>query len=248
MAEYKVLASVAGANITEADVEEAILSMGQRGQSLRNPQGRQMILEQLISRKLLLASARKDLLEFDPAFKAQLAAAKDELLTKFAIQKALEGVRVTDAELERFYEENKERFRTGETVSASHILVDSEEKIGEIRAAIASGEMTFAEAAKKFSSCPSGQSGGALGTFGHGQMVPEFDQAAFALEVGVLSEPIKTQFGWHLIVVTEKKEDSAVAFEDVKEQLREQLLSDKQQKAFTSKINQLKILFPVDLF
>lgn len=248
MADYRILASVNGMNITEADVEEAILAMGQRGQSLMNPQGRQMVLEQLINRKLLLASAKRDLLEFDPAFKAQLATLKDELLTKFAIQKALETVRVTDEEVKVFFEENKERFRTGETVTASHILVDSEEKANEIREQITAGVLSFADAAKQFSSCPSGQNGGDLGAFGHGQMVPEFDEAAFAMNIGELSQPVKTQFGWHLITVTAKSEDSEVAFDEIKEQLREQLLGEKQQKAYTSKINQLKILFPVDKF
>ncbi|MBE6637593.1 MAG: peptidylprolyl isomerase [Ruminococcaceae bacterium] len=248
MEDNRILASVGGMNITEAEVTEAILAMGQRGQNLNNPQGRRMVLEQLINRKLLLASARRDLLEFDPAFKAQLAAVKDELLTKFAIQKAVENVRVTDDEVKTFYEENKERFRTGETVTASHILVDSEEKATEIREQIVAGTLTFADAAKQFSSCPSGQNGGDLGAFGHGQMVPEFDEAAFALAIGELSAPVKTQFGWHLITVTAKSEDSEVAFDEIKEQLREQLLGEKQQKAYTSKINQLKILFPVDTF
>ena len=84
MADNRVLASVNGANITEQDVTDAIVAMGQRGQGLNNPQGRGMVLEQLINRKLLLASASRDLLEFDPEFKAQLKALKEELLTKLA--------------------------------------------------------------------------------------------------------------------------------------------------------------------
>lgn len=248
MEENKVLASVGGMPITEADVNEAILSMGQRGQSLMNPQGKKMVLEQLINRKLLLAGARKDLLEFDPAFKAQLAAVKDELLTKFAINRAIENVKVSDDEVKAFYDENPSRFATGETVSASHILVDSEEKAKEIRAAIVAGEVTFADAAKANSSCPSREQGGDLGAFSRGQMVKEFEDAAFAMNVGDLSEPVQTQFGWHLISLTDKKESSTLPFEQIKEQLREQLLAEKQQKAYTSKINQLKILFPVDTF
>lgn len=248
MEENKVLASVGGMPITEADVDEAILGMGQRGQSLMNPQGRKMVLEQLINRKLLLASARKELLEFDPAFKAQLAAVKDELLTKFAINRAIENVKVSDDEVKTFYDENPSRFETGETVSASHILVDSEDKAKEIRTAIVAGETTFADAARLNSSCPSKEQGGDLGAFSRGQMVKEFEDAAFAMNVGDLSEPVQTQFGWHLITVTDKKESSTLPYEQIKEQLREQLLAEKQQKAYTSKINQLKILFPVDTF
>ena len=243
-----VLASVAGTNITEEDVYEAIMAMGQRGQSLMNPQGKQMVLDQLINRRLLLASAKRDLLEMEPAFKKQLAAVKDELLTKYAINKAVENVKVTDDELKAYYEENRENLRQGETVRASHILVDTEEKALAIKAEIDAGAVSFADAAKQNSTCPSKENGGDLGAFGHGQMVPEFDQAAFALAVGVVSDPVKTQFGYHLILVTEKNEDTEYPFDDIKEQLKEQLLSEKQQKAFNSKINQLKILFPIDRY
>ena len=248
MEQAKVLASVAGVNITEEDVYEAIMAMGQRGQSLMNPQGQQMVLDQLINRRLLLASAKRDLLEMEPAFKKQLAAVKDELLTKYAISKTVENIKVTDEEAKTYYAENRERFRQGETVHASHILVDTEEKALAIKADIDAGTVTFADAAKQNSTCPSKDNGGDLGAFGHGQMVPEFDEAAFALEIGVVSDPVKTQFGYHLILVTEKNEDSEYAFADIKDQLKEQLLAEKQQKAYTSKINQLKILFPVDRF
>ena len=248
MTDSPILASVAGTAITENDVNEAILAMGQRGQSLMNPQGKKMVLDQLINRKLLLAGAKRDLLEMDPAFKAQLAAMKEELLTKFAISKAIESVKVTDAEVKAFYDENPDQFVSGDSVNASHILVDSEEKAKEIHAKIVAGNTTFADAAKANSSCPSGAQGGELGEFGHGQMVKEFEDAAFAMEVGELSEPVKTQFGWHLITVTAKKASEALAFDTIKDQLCEQLLAEKQQKAYVSKINQLKILYPVDMY
>ena len=246
--ENKVLATVGGVNITEEEVSEAIIAMGQRGQNFNNPQGRAMVLEQLINRKLILAGARKELLEFDPEFKKQLNIMKEELLTKFAISRAIENVKVTDEEAKKFYDENPDTFVSGKTVNASHILVDSEEKASEIKADIEAGKITFADAAKQFSSCPSRENGGELGTFGQGQMVKEFEDAAFSAEIGTVTAPVQTQFGWHLILVTEKSESSVMAFEDVKDQLKDQLLSEKQQKAYASKINQLKILFPVDKF
>jgi peptidyl-prolyl cis-trans isomerase C len=248
MENAKILATVAGTNITDVDVYEAIMAMGQRGQSLMNPQGQQMVLDQLINRRLLLASAKRDLLEMEPEFKKQLAAVKDELLTKYVINKTVDGIKVSDEESKAYFEENREHFRQGETVRASHILVDTEEKAAAIKADIDSGKITFADAAKENSSCPSKEHGGDLGAFTHGQMVPEFDEAAFALAIGVVSEPVKTQFGYHLILVTEKNEDSEYAYEDIKDQLKDQLLAEKQQKAYVSKINQLKILFPVDRF
>ncbi len=248
MAENRILASVAGTKITEAEVNEAIIAMGQRGQALMNPQGQKMVLEQLINRKLILAGARKDLLEFDPEFKKQLALMKEELLTKFAISRAIENVKVTDEEAKAFYDENPAQFNAGQTVRASHILVDSEEKANEIREKIVSGSISFADAAKEYSSCPSKENGGDLGAFGHGQMVKEFDEAAFSMEKDELSKPVRTQFGWHLIYLADKTESTTLSYEEVAEELKQQLLSEKQQKAFASKINQLKILFPVDMF
>ena len=86
-------------------------------------------------------------------------------------------------------------------VRASHLLVKTEEEVKKLREEILAGK-DFAEVAKEVSMCPSGSKGGDLGYFGRGQMVPEFDAAAFSLPVGEVSEPIKTQFGWHLLVVT----------------------------------------------
>ena len=86
-------------------------------------------------------------------------------------------------------------------VRASHLLVKTEEEVKKLREEILAGK-DFAEVAKEVSMCPSGAKGGDLGYFGRGQMVPEFDKAAFSLPVGEISEPIKTQFGWHLLVVT----------------------------------------------
>ena len=85
------------------------------------------------------------------------------------------------------------------TVSAKHILVDHEHEAQDLLTKIGKGEGTFEEMAQKFSKCPSGKSGGDLGEFGKGQMVAPFEEAAFGLEVGKVSTPVKTQFGYHLI-------------------------------------------------
>jgi len=90
------------------------------------------------------------------------------------------------------------------TASARHILVDSEAKCNELKEQINSGDITFEQAAKENSSCPSGAEGGNLGTFSQGQMVPEFDKVVFNDEVGVVHGPVKTQFGYHLLEVTER--------------------------------------------
>ena len=243
----KPLAVVAGKAIYDSDVDEAIAAMGQRGAAYQqNPQGRAMILEQLIEQRLFLADAMRNVYEREPEFKAQMARIREQLLIQYAVNKAVAGAKVTDEEAKAFFDENPEQFVGQETVAASHILVDSEEKANEILGKIKAGEMTFEAAAAEFSSCPSSQNGGSLGEFGHGQMVPEFDQACFAMEVGAISEPVKTQFGYHIIRLDEKNEAKPIPYEDIAEQIKQHMLSEKQRQALQSKINQLKILFPVE--
>lgn len=85
-------------------------------------------------------------------------------------------------------------------VTAKHILVEQEYEAKDLLAKLNKGENSFEELAEKFSKCPSGKSGGSLGEFGKGQMVAPFEEAAFSLDVGKVSEPVKTQFGYHLIL------------------------------------------------
>ncbi len=244
----KVLATVGGCPITEADVTAFINTLGQRGAGYNNPKGRAVILTQLVSSRLFLLDAKRNLLEAEPAFRDMLVRAKDELLTNYAVEKLLSGLQVTDEEAKKFYDENADKFGGGETVNASHILVDSEAKANEIYEEIASGKKTFEEAAKAFSSCPSKEQGGNLGDFGHGQMVPEFDTAVFSMNVGEITKtPVKTQFGYHLIKLNDKRDGAPIAFDEIKDQVKEQLLGEKQQKAYESRVNQLKILYPVDI-
>ena len=246
MENNQVLAVVGGKQITTADVDAMIASMGQQGQAYMSAQGRAMILEELIAQKLLLLDATRNLFEREPAFKEQLARVKDELLVNYAVGKVVSGVRVTDDEAKAFFEEHPEQFMCQESVSASHILVDSEDKANELLAKINAGEVTFEDAARENSSCPSGAQGGSLGEFGRGQMVPEFDAACFEMEVGEVRGPVQTQFGYHLIRLDGKKAAEPMHFGDVREALVRQMTMEKQQAAYRSKINQLKILYPVE--
>ncbi len=247
--ENKVLATVGSLTVTEAEVSEFIASLGQRGQGYNTPEGRAMVLSQLIDSKLFLLDARRNLMEGEPEFRAQLAKIKDNLLINYAAEKALSAISpVTDKEVEAYYNENPDKFAQGESVNASHILVDSEEKALEIYADIAAGKLTFEAAAQEFSSCPSKERGGNLGDFTKGQMVPEFDSAVFAMEVGeVTSTPVKTQFGYHLIKLNSKTESTVAPLDEVREGVRSMLFSEKQRRAYDSKIGQLKILYPVDI-
>lgn len=248
MMDSKILATVNGVAITEAEVDAMVAALMQHGQNVNNEQGRKMVLEQLISKKLLLLDAQKNLFEYDPEFKKELEMVKNDLLVNFTMKKALEKVAVKDEEVKEYFEKNKEMFVDDEKVGASHILVDSEEKANEILAKINAKEVSFEDAARENSSCPSSENGGNLGEFTRGQMVPEFDEACFAMEVGEVKGPVKTQFGFHLIKLNSKTEAKPMEFDAIKEQLKGSMLQEKQQEAYKSKINQLQILYPVDRF
>ena len=247
--EIKILATVGGSPITSAEVDEFLANLGQRAESYNNPQGRALVLKQLIDSKLLLLDAKRNLFEAEADFRAQLAKIRDNLLASYAAEKALANAkRVSEDDVKKYYEENIEKFKSGAVVNASHILVDTEELANELYTKISSGEISFEDAAKENSSCPSKANGGSLGEFTKGQMVPEFDEAVFAMEVGEITKtPVKTQFGYHLIKLNSKEESRTADFGEVKSAIREHLEAESQRAAYDSKINQLKIMYPVDI-
>ena len=241
----KILARVGTLTVTEGDLVAMMQALGPRAEQYDTPEGRRMLLEELVSQKLFLLDAQKNLLEAERAFQEQLKRMKEQLLTEYAIRKTVERADVKEEEVRAFYDGNLDKFSKGETVNASHILVETEEEAARIAGEIAGG-MTFEEAAAKYSSCPSKEAGGNLGEFGRGQMVPEFEEAAFAAEVGVVTAPVKTQFGYHLIRVNAKGEPQPVSYNEARESIYRKLVSDKREAAYRSRVNQLKIMFPVD--
>ena len=149
MNESRILAAMGHLNVTEADVDAMIASLGQRGKNYNTPEGRRIVLDQLINQKLILLDATRNLLEREPEFKAQLAKVKDDLLVNYAVSKTLASVRVTEEEIQKYYAENPDDFRSEKAVNASHILVADETEAKDILAKIQAGEITFEEAAKK---------------------------------------------------------------------------------------------------
>lgn len=239
--ENKVLAVVAGEEITQEIFDTFLKGVPEQQQMyLSNPQFREQCFEQLVALYLFAKKGEEDKLEETEEFQKVFASAKRDIMAQMSIHDTLQGISVSDEEIKAYYDANKDQFNKGETVSAKHILVESEEKCNEILAAITNGEKTFEDAAKESSTCPSGQKGGDLGTFGKGQMVPEFEQAAFTAEIGQVVGPVKTQFGFHLIKVEAKNEAEAAAFEEVKENIRRNLVQQKQNKVYGETVAKLK--------
>lgn len=236
-----VIAIVAGKEITNAEFETFVENLPKEQKAyMQYPGFKEQLMEQYISLHTFAQDALEKGLDQTEEFKRILENTKRDILAQLAMREAVKDVTVSDEEIKAYYEANPKKFRKDETVQAKHILVDSEEKCAQIKEDIEKGEMSFEDAAKEFSTCPSGQKGGDLGEFGHGQMVQEFDEAAFAAEVGEVVGPVKTQFGYHLIKVEKKNEEAVQALEEVKETIRRSMYQKKQNDAYEAKEKELK--------
>ena len=245
--EDKILAIVAGNEIKESDLERIINRYPAEQQGyIKSEKGRAQLLDQTISFELMSKFGKELGLDKTEEFQKTVEALAKELLTQVTIDKVLSEVTVTDDEIKKYYDENKSQFVEQPKVSAKHILVETEEEANSIKDEIKSESITFEEAAKKYSSCPSKENGGDLGAFGRGMMVPEFEEAAFASEIGVVTEPVKTQFGYHLILVEDKSEAKEKTFEETKDSISKYLLESAQQKKYVSLSNELAEKYGVE--
>jgi peptidyl-prolyl cis-trans isomerase C len=238
--ENKVLAVVNGKEIRQTDFELLLQQIGpQRAMQFQSEEGQKQLLDELIHQELFLIDGKANKIDETEEFLAELELVKDNMVKQFAIRNLLEAVTVEDDELQSFYDQNAAMFKSQESVTASHILVDNEEKANEILAEV-KGDKAFEDAAKEYSSCPSAQNGGDLGNFTRGKMVPEFENAAFELNVDEISGVVPTQFGFHIIKVTEKNEASQKSFEEAKQEISNTVLLQKQQQVYMTKVEDIK--------
>lgn len=246
MSKEKVLAKVNGKEITEKDLNILIQSMGpQRAMQFQSEEGKKELVNELINQELVYLDAIENKMNDEEAFNKKLEDFAANLLKQYYLEKLLTNVEVSEEKVKEYYENNKDKFISGEKYKASHILVDEEEKAEEILKEIKEGK-SFEEAAKEYSSCPSKDKGGDLGYFGKGQMVKEFEEAAEKAELDVVVGPVKTQFGYHLILVTDKKESETMSFEEVKGQLKGQLMNQRQKEVYDEKMDELKAKYDVE--
>ncbi len=205
---------VNGVEISEAQIESELAQHGEA----ESP--RDAAIQELILRELLLQTAKQQ----------GVTAPTTEEIIGTLLESAIPVVEADDAACLEFYNSNPESFTKGEMASANHILFPLGEGLaGSLAKAKAEGVLAdvianpskFADLAKEHSTCPSSAQGGSLGQFGRGQMVPEFEAAIFSTEAGVIvPELVETQFGYHIIQVTDRSHGESVSFEDVKERLQ----------------------------
>jgi len=240
MTDTNFLAKVGDKVFTVEDIESAINSLDQfQRQHFDNEEGRKRILADLINQELFYLEAIEEKLDQDENFVKEMELVKANMLKQYAVNRLLTSVSISDEEKIKFFEDNRDQFVDPESATAKHILVDNEELAKEIEAKLAKKEISFEDAAVEYSSCPSNMKGGELGTFGRGQMVPEFEEAVFSIPVGKVSSPVKTQFGYHLILVTERTEEKQCEYEDVVKDVENSLIFKKQEEVFVKKMEEL---------
>ena len=221
-----VIARVNGVEVTDRELALAETDMLEQFAQAPAENRRAMILNALLDIKVLALAAEEQGLAEDPNFKARMAFTRARTLHNNYFQSnALESI--TDEEMKSRYDIEIKNFPSQKEVRARHILVEKEEEAKAIIAEL-DGGADFVELAKTKSTGPSGPQGGDLGYFGRGAMVPEFEAAAFDLKTGEYSkEPVKSQFGYHIIKKEDERDSKPPSFEEVKAQVRQALAREK---------------------
>lgn len=171
---------------------------------------------------------------------------KNNIVTSIKYEKILEPyIEITEKEMKEYFETNKALFNQTEQVKARHILVETKEQADEVKSKLNNGE-DFAELAKEYSKDGSSEKGGDLGYFGRGEMVAPFEEAAFSMEVNEISEPVESQWGFHIIKVEDYKEAKEAVYEDYVEEVRNAIFQEKMNDAYnlwyTEKMGEYKIV------
>jgi peptidyl-prolyl cis-trans isomerase C len=234
-ADDKVLAKVNGSEIRQSDVALAEEELGPSLAQMDPATKDENVLAFLIDMKIVSKAAEDKKVQDSDDFKKRLAFTRNRLLMDSLL--ASEGKAATsDDAMKKVYEEASKQITGEEEVHARHILVETEDDAKAVKAELDKGA-DFAELAKKKSKDPGASDGGDLGFFTKDQMVPEFSQAAFALEPGKISDPVKSQFGWHIIKVEEKRKRKAPDFDQVKSQI-ETYVTRKAQAEYVGKLRE----------
>jgi peptidyl-prolyl cis-trans isomerase C len=234
-ADDKVLAKVNGSEIRQSDVALAEEELGPSLAQMDPATKDENVLAFLIDMKIVAKAAEDKKIQDADDFKKRLAFTRNRLLMDSLL--ASEGKAATNDEaMKKVYEEASKQISGEQEVRARHILVETEDEAKAIEEELKKGA-DFAELAKKKSKDPGASDGGDLGFFTKEQMVPEFSAAAFALEPGKISDPVKSQFGWHVIKVEEKRNRKPPDFDQVKGQI-ETYVTRKAQAEYVGKLRE----------
>lgn len=230
-----VIARVNGIDITQSDLALAEEDLGSEMQATPADAKREQLITYLADVIMVTQAAEKKKVADNPDFKRRLAFLRNKLLMGYELQEEAKAA-VSDEAMQQTYQDAVKSMAGQEEVHARHILVESEDEAKTILAELKGGA-DFAAVAKERSKDPGAAAGGDLGYFSKEQMVPEFAEVAFKMYAGQLSNPVKTQFGWHIIKVEDRRTRKAPEFEKVKDQI-ESYMMRKAQTEFVAKLRE----------
>lgn len=234
-----VVATVNGEKLTEREVALALQELDPNSGPV-DDQKREEIIGFLINAKLVAKAAEEAKMAEGPEYEAKLAFLRHRILMQTYLEKAGKDA-VTDEAVKKVFDETVKDMKPEEEIRARHVLVETEDEAKKVAERIAGGE-DFAVIAKEVSKDPgSGAEGGDLGYFSKGSMVPEFAEAAEKLETGKVSAPVKSQYGWHIIKVEDKRTKPLPKLEDVRAQIEEYVSRSAQQDAVKKLLDAAKI-------
>ncbi len=234
----KLLAEVNGKKIYTQDVYNLMANM-EDGQRFNNEEGMKVLCDEIVNQEILLKDALDKKLDEDTDFVKELEAVKDNMLKNYAMHKIFEEIKLDDSEIKAYYEKNKENLNPPLLYEASHILVKDLDEANKIKKEIEEG-LEFSEAAKKYSIDPSKDNGGSLGKFPKGVMVKEFQEGLDSIEVGQISDPVKSQFGYHLIKLENIENVETPSYDEIKDQVKQRVLMIKRQEVYLNKLDEIK--------
>lgn len=248
------LVTVNGKAITSDEVNEALMQATQ-GRFSTLPQDKQQelgqrILQEMVMQEVVYADAKKQGIDKSKEFKDELSKVTEQVKKRLAVQlwqkKVSDKVSVSDKEISDYYNKNKAEFQEKDRVHAYHILVKTEDEANKLISQIkylkgADLENKFMALAKTSSTGPSAPKGGDLGTFGQGQMVPAFDKAVFNMSEGTITTtPVKTEFGYHIIYLKDKKPARMLGLSEVKNFIAQRIKMDKFKGVVQAKMQALQ--------
>lgn len=235
-----VVATVGKEVITLTDVDKRISRLPAYYQNMVKDRKKQLV-EDMALEILLYNEARKRALQNDKEVKEMLLEAQKRILIAKLINNEVENkTTVSEKEVEEYYNTHKDEFSIPERWKASHILVKTEEEAKSVLDDLSKGR-SFEDVAREKSQDTSAKRGGDIGYFAKGQMVPEFEEAAVKLEVGQTSGIVKSQFGYHIIKLTDKKPPEAQELKDASEKIKNELLQKKRRESFEKFVRDLKV-------
>lgn len=243
--ENKIYAKIGDVEIGTKEISELLNSLPPEYQNQLKQAGEKALVNEAINSELFYLEGLKNKVEETEEFKTQLEVLKKSLIKGFSVNEVLLEAKVTEEEIQKYYNENKNNFSKPETVNASHILVDTLEEANEILKELNADN--FSSIAKEKSKCPSKENGGNLGDFSKGQMVKEFDEKVFTMKEKEISEVVQTQFGYHIILLNKKNEATTRTLEESKAQISNILLTQKQNEKYTEHLKKLKEEYKVEI-